>query len=124
MYVLDSSALLAVINQETGHEPVLPMLVDSVMSTVNIAEVFTKLAEKNVDISIASKEVSELGIEIVDFDFDQGVTTAELRPKTKQFGLSLGDRACLALAIQKKYTAVTTDKVWAKLKVCDIKVVR
>jgi ribonuclease VapC len=50
--------------------------------------------------------------------------SASLRPKTKRFGLSLGDRSCLALAMKTKATAITADKSWAKVGLCPVKIIR
>lgn len=122
--VLDSSAILAVIFQETGAEIVEPLLEKSMVSSVNLAEVFTKLAEKGVLNQQTIDDFQQLGLEIVYFDFDQAAKVAELRPLTKHLGLSLGDRSCLALAILQNTTAVTADKNWQKLSLCQIEVIR
>ena len=97
--VLDSSAILAVIFQEKGAEIVESLLDKSLVSSINVAEVFTKLSEKGILNQQMIDDFQQLGIEIIDFDFEQAVKTAELRPLTKHLGLSLGDRSCLALAI-------------------------
>ena len=122
--VLDSSAILAVIYQETGAETVEPLLKTSLVSSVNLAEVCTKLAEKNVLDKQAIDDFQKLGLEIVDFDLEQAVKVAELRPLTKHLGLSLGDRSCLALAMLRNTVAVTADKSWKKLSLCEIEVIR
>lgn len=122
--VLDSSAILATIYQETGAEIVEAMLENSIVSSVNLAEVFTKLAEKGrLTLSIVD-DFRQLGLEIVDFDLEQAVKAAELRPLTKHLGLSLGDRSCLALAILRNATAVTADRDWKKLSLCAVEVIR
>jgi PIN domain nuclease of toxin-antitoxin system len=122
--VLDSSAILAVIFQEKGSEIVEPLLDKSLISSVNVAEVFTKLAEKGILTQQMIDDFWQLGLEIVDFNFEQSVKVAELRPLTKHLGLSLGDRSCLALAILQNTTAVTADKEWAKLSFCQVEVIR
>lgn len=122
--VLDSSAILAVIFQEKGAEIVEPILEKSKICSVNVAEVFTKLAEKGVLTKQTIDDFQQLGLEIIDFDFEQAAKTAELRPLTKHLGLSLGDRSCLALAILHKTTAVTADKDWQKLTFCQVEVIR
>lgn len=122
--VLDSSAILAVIFQETGAKIVEPLLDKSMVSSVNLAEVLTKLAEKNVLTEQTVEEFQKLGLEIIDFNFEQAVKAAELRPLTKHLGLSLGDRSCLALAILQNTTAVTADKEWKKLSLCRIELIR
>jgi len=123
-FVLDSSAVLAVVNSEKGKENVESKFPDSLVSSVNVAEVLTKLAERNVDLNDAIDNFLHVGLDVRDFDLAQALKCAELRPHTKHLGLSLGDRACLALAIQENATAVTADRSWANLDVCGIEVIR
>lgn len=123
--ILDASAVLAVLNGEPGQKKVIPLLTESAISSVNLTEVGAKLLEAGMDEAGARLAVSVLGIgEIVDFTKDLAWEAARLRPLTKQYGLSLGDRACLALAIKLKLPAVTADKEWSKLKFCKVIVVR
>lgn len=123
--VLDASALLAVLNNETGAAAVVPLLAESAVSTINLAEVGAKLIEAGMDESAAETAVSILGIgEVVDFDQNLARETARLRPLTKHLGLSLGDRACLALGIKLNVPAVTADKEWAKISFCRITLIR
>ena len=123
--VLDASAVLAVLNGELGQRKVIPILAESAISSVNLTEVAAKLLEAGMDEAGARLAVSVLGIgEIVDFTKDLAWEAARLRPITKQYGLSLGDRACLALAIKLKVPAVTADKEWSKLKLCRVIVIR
>lgn len=123
-YVLDASAVLALIFLEKGWEKVDSVLSDSAISTINVAEALTKLVQDNVDLEKASEEILSLNVKIIDFDSTHATKTAELRSLTKHLGLSLGDRACLALAIQEKATAVTADRSWAGLDVCSVEVIR
>lgn len=123
--VLDASAVLAVLNNEPGEEKVTPILSESVISTVNLAEVAAKLLEAGMSEASAQIAVSILGIaEIAEFDEKLAWEAARLRPLTKSIGLSFGDRACLALAIQKGLTAVTADKEWSKLTVGTVFIIR
>ena len=123
--ILDASAVLTVLNGEPGEKKVIPILAESAISAVNLTEVAAKLLEAGMDEAGAQLAVSVLGIgEIVDFTPNLAWEAARLRPLTKQYGLSLGDRACLALAIKLKIPAVTADKEWAKLKLCKIIVIR
>jgi ribonuclease VapC len=122
--VLDSSAILAVIFQEKGFDIVEPLLGNSLVSTINVAEIFTKLAKKGILNQKMIEDFQQLGIEMTDFDFEQATKAAELRPLTKHLGLSLGDRCCLALAILNKTTAVTADKDWQSLTCCPIELIR
>lgn len=123
--VLDASAVLAVLNGELGQKKVIPILAESAISSVNLTEVAAKLLEAGMDEAGARLAVSVLGIgEIVDFTEDFAWEAARLRPLTKQYGLSLGDRACLALSIKLKVPAITADKQWSKLKLCRVIVIR
>ncbi len=123
--ILDASAVLAVLNGERGEKKVIPILAESAINCVNLTEIAAKLLETGMDEASAELAVSVLGIrEIVDFTEDLAWSAARLRPLTKQYGLSLGDRACLALAIKLNVPAVTADKEWSKLKLCKVIVIR
>jgi len=123
--VLDASAILAVLNGEPGEKKVIPLLTESAVSSVNLTEVAAKLLEAGMDEASSQIAVSVLGIgEIVDFTEDSAWEAAQLRPPTKQYGLSLGDRACLALARKLNVPAVTADKEWSKFKLCKVTLIR
>ena len=122
--VLDSSAILAVLNQEKGAEKALTFFPDAIVSSVNVAEVLTKSIENGHSKDTAIEAFNLLQIKVIDFDFQQAVKTAELRPLTKHLGLSLGDRSCLALAILHNATAITADKEWQKLSFCEVELIR
>ncbi len=122
--VLDASAALAVLQNETGKEKVEAILESSIISRVNAAEVLTKLVEKGLSIAEAREAFDNLDLTVIEFDEKQSLKAAELRPLTKHLGLSLGDRCCLALAIQENLPAVTADKNWANLNFCKIEVIR
>lgn len=122
---MDASAILAVLNSEPGEKIVVPLLAESAVSSINLAEVGAKLLDAGLDKATAEIAVSVLGIgEIIDFDEAQAWEVARLRPLTKQNGLSLGDRACLGLAIRMGVQAVTADKEWSKLNLCPILIIR
>ncbi len=110
--VLDSSAVLASFYGETGADVIDALLRDSVISAVNAAEVISKLVERGMPADMARSTLTDIGIEIVPFDLDQAETTGDFRGKTKAQGLSLGDRACLALAKRIQGRAVTADRAW------------
>jgi ribonuclease VapC len=123
--ILDASAVLAVLNGEPGQKKVIPMLAESAISSVNLTEVAAKLLETGMDEDSARLAVSVLGVgEVVDFTEELAWKAAQLRPLTKAYGLSLGDRACLALAVKLKVPVVTADKEWSKLKLCRVIVIR
>lgn len=122
--VLDASAVLAYLQNETGKDKVEAILESSIISRVNVAEVLTKLVEKGLSIAEAKAAFDSLDLTVIEFDEDQSLKASELRPLTKHLGLSLGDRCCLALAILKDLPAVTADKNWANLTLCEIEVIR
>jgi ribonuclease VapC len=113
--VLDSSALLAFINQEKGAELVEKYLPNAVMSSVNIAEVAAVLSQIGMPEDIIINMMNDLSIEIISFDQEQALLTGFLRNKTKAAGLSLGDRACINLSSTKNLIVVTADKIWNTL---------
>lgn len=123
-FVLDSSAILATINLEPGFEKVDAVLSESLVGTVNLAEVLTKLVEKGISTTEALDEFNRLGVRVVDFSLAHAQKAAEIRPLTRHLGLSLGDRACLALAIQTDATAVTADTKWTQLDFCKVEAIR
>ncbi|KJW05645.1 type II toxin-antitoxin system VapC family toxin [Rickettsia argasii] len=125
-YILDSSALLALFNLETGSDKVEELLPLSIMSAVNIAEVVAEL-DKKLNISFTqSKEMISASInKIVALDFDQAIEIGRLKKETEQFGLSLGDSACISLGLITGYPIYTADKIWAKLQLnCKIVLIR
>jgi len=122
--VLDSSAVLALLFNEPGADAVESSLPGALLSTVNLAEVITKLSEKGLPADAARAAIEVLCVDIVDFDFDQACLTGEIRAITRAVGLSLGDRACLALSRLRNAPALTTDRAWAKLDSFDVIVLR
>ena len=115
--VLDASALLALLNQEHGAQKLNPELLrDATASTVNLAEVQTKLVREGGD----PQEAWELALapisEAEPFSSEQAKIAGTLVKETRPFGLSLGDRACLALAMTLKAPVYTTDRDWKNLK--------
>jgi len=114
--LLDSSALLVLINREKGLDAVEAFIGRAVMSAVNYAEVVSKLVEIDVPGKEAAMLVSDLLQEIIPFDQDCASISGRLRLETKALGLSLGDRACLATAEVHKLEVVTADKLWGKIK--------
>jgi len=112
--VLDASALLVLLQGEPGSDRVLETLPGALVCSVNLSEVVAKLAGHEMpDAEIRS--ALNLGLEIVPFDEALAWAAGLLRPQTRSAGLSLGDRACLALARSTSFPALTADVVWATL---------
>lgn len=114
--VLDASAVLALLFGEPGAEAVVEHITaGAAMSTVNLAEVATVLIRNDRDPS-AVLDPLRAQVEIVPFTDADALTTAELYPEVSARGLSLGDRACLALARRLDAPAVTAEHLWAELE--------
>ena len=123
--VLDASALLALVQLERGFERVEQTLTEErggLISAVNWAEVLSKLADGGVSPDVAESKMRAAGgvgqrLEVRALSEDHAREIARLRPLTRALGLSLGDRACLALAKAEGASVLTTDRAWSQLKV-------
>ena len=123
--VLDASALLALMRHEKGEAAVSACLSSAVVSTVNLAEVQAKLVSAGLNDQEAWWHIAEIGCESIVFDEEQARIAGALVKLTRPYGLSLGHRACLALAIQRQATAYTTDAAWKNLALeIDVEVIR
>ncbi len=111
-YVLDSTALIALVYQEPGHEKVEEILESSTVSAVNLAETVNKLVLRGSTAEAVRDGLLKLRIPVEVWTEDLAYRGAELSHFTRSHGLSLGDRACLTLAKQLHATAVTSDKSW------------
>jgi ribonuclease VapC len=114
--ILDSSALLAFIQGEPGGDVVAGVVGEALMSSVNLAEVVTKLVERTGSLEVAKTALGMANVDVVDFDRPQAEQAGLLVTHTRSHGLSLGDRACLALAMREAAPALTADRIWAKVK--------
>jgi ribonuclease VapC len=126
-YILDSSALLAVIVDEPGQEQVRPLLNNAAVTAVNACEVVSKLISRDVAVEQAIASVVEMDIPIAPFDDRLAFEAATILPTTRPLGLSLGDRACLAYARLNGTSVLTADRAWKKLAAklgIDIRVIR
>ena len=115
--VLDASALLAVLNQEPGADQLSPELLSTAAaSTVNLAEVHSKLVGRGVPPGDAWEATMSPISEAVPFSPEHARLAGDLVASTRSIGLSLGDRACLALGMLFKAPIYTADKSWSTLK--------
>ncbi|MDB5686919.1 MAG: VapC toxin family domain ribonuclease [Rhizorhabdus sp.] len=117
VFILDASALLAVMRDEEGAARIYDVLADARISAVNLSEVVAKLQERGVPDEVIDESLLDLDLHVVPFDQAQAMAAGKLRASTRPHGLSLGDRACLALAASVDGTAVTADRTWRKLDV-------
>ncbi|MEG3177940.1 type II toxin-antitoxin system VapC family toxin [Sphingomonas sp. RB3P16] len=123
--VLDASAILAVLLDEAGAEIVIPVMRGSALSAVNASETFQRAADKGHKTQRVLTLLKGLEIEVVPFTMDHAIAAADLRPATKAAGISLGDRACLALAAERRATVYTGDRRLAGVDIgLDLRLIR
>lgn len=115
MNVLDASALLAFLFRERGHRAIQGVITDCCISSVNICEVLGRFSRDGHDPHAAFRKIVASPVEIVPFIGEHAVLAAALVPQTQSFGLSLGDRACLALSISRNCPALTANRAWSEL---------
>lgn len=115
--VLDASAFLALLRNEAGADRVAAVLHDCLISAVNAAEIHTKLATWGMSRTAQAAALILVPATIVDFDGGLAQATGALVVATRKHGLSLGDRACLALAAREGLPALTADRTWAAVDV-------
>jgi PIN domain nuclease of toxin-antitoxin system len=123
--VLDSSIILAILKNETIDDSAYAVVPGAVTSAVNVAEVYSKLGELD-GISLTQVELL-LGLlaRIEPFNASQAKACGMLRDATRNQGMSLGDRACIALAMDLDATVYTTDRQWATATLaCRVKLLR
>mgnify|MGYP006779033157 FL=1 len=121
--VLDSSALIALIKNEKGAEVVEPLMGRIVMSAINIAEVAGILIDLGMSIEECKNSIEPFVDLIVPLDLQQAFEIALLKKLTKDKGLSIGDRACIALGTAMNLPIYTADKIWQSLNLKDADIV-
>lgn len=115
--VLDTSAVLALLFGEPGRDKVAPVVDEAIISAVNLAEIVAKLIDIGYDDEDAKRVVEAFLPSVMPFDVPLAIATGAMRRGTRQHGLSLGDRACLALAVRDSVRVLTADRAWAKLDI-------
>lgn len=115
--VLDASALLCLLNDEAGADRVANILTRSVIGATNLGEVVSKLRERGLTLAEVQEVLGGLHLDVRPLSAAQAMTIGDLRPATRPLGLSLGDRACLALAIELGAELYTTDAALARAEV-------
>lgn len=113
--VLDASALLALMRNEPGAATVASCLSRAVICAVNQAEVQSTLVAAGLDEQVAWWHIGQLECESVPFDAHLAAIAGGLVGRTRRLGLSLGERACLALALDRHASAYTTNAAWKNL---------
>ena len=114
--VFDSSAVLAIAFGEQGADRAAEALGDGVLSAVNASEVVARLVERGASDEDARESLQGFGLAIRPFDESLAIAAGLLRRSTRTHGLSLGDRACLALALRERAVVLTADRSWAALE--------
>ena len=121
-YVLDASALLALLHGEPGAAAVAALQENSVISSVNWAEVLQKvIAQGSRETRDVWQDLESVGLRVLPFSAEDAELTAQLWLSSRPAGLSLGDRACLSLARKLGLPAITADRRWATIEL-DIEV--
>lgn len=120
--VLDASALLAWLQNESGADRVV--LEGALVNSVNWSEVLQKAEQNGVDVEGMGEELGALGVNLQAFGLEEAAEAAELYAVTKTYGLSLGDRACLATALVYDAVAVTAEQIWSKLEGVRVRQIR
>lgn len=122
--VLDSSALLAYLQDEPGSDAVYEVLEGALMSSVNFSETATRIAARGIDPRPVLDDILEFALDVVDFTFTCSLRLMDLRGWEQRLGvtLSLGDRCCIATAMNAGLPVLTADREW--LTFCDLVDVR
>lgn len=124
-YVLDASAVLCLLQEERGADRVARALPSAVIGAVNYSEVVGKLVEFGIDEGTVDGLMDTLQLKVIPFDRIQARLAGSLRATTRKLGLSLGDRACLALAAADGATALTCERLWTKFEApCEVEALR
>lgn len=119
--VLDASALLAYLRDEPGAAVVADAIADgAAISTVNLAQVLSRVADRGgkpmrLHEQLIARGLLDGAVAVEPFTAIDAAVVAQLRPSTREAGLSLGDRACLALAMRLGLAAFTADTAWKGL---------
>jgi ribonuclease VapC len=116
-FVLDASAVIALLRRERGFRVVAAAVPRAAMSAVNVAEVLTKAIEVGSTVEDELRDLAEWRLTLAPFTPEDATLAALFVSGTRAHGLSLGDRACLALASRLRVPALTADKAWAALNV-------
>ena len=113
--VLDTSAVLAFVQGEPGADRTEAAMHDAIISSVNLGELVAKLVDRGGSRKDCDEILSALALDVTSHGTVEAREAGELRRVTRQHGLSLGDRACLALAKRLGHTVLTADRAWAEI---------
>ena len=119
--VFDASAVLALVRDEPGADRVAPHVGRAAISAVNLQEVIKELLLSGLDEATTRELLDELRLDVRAHDVGAAYAAAGLHAQTHQYGRGLGDRSCLALAMQLGVPALTADREWKKVRVKNLK---
>jgi ribonuclease VapC len=122
-FVLDASALLALVQDEPGGEKVGPMIPHAIMSAVNFGETVQRLRRGGMPLESVVTVLTSLVPTPIAFDKETAYIAASIHEKTRGQGISFGDCACLALAMMRDVPAVTAERKWNECRV-GVRVIR
>ena len=114
--LLDTSALIALLKKELGYKKVDDVLAHSAISSVNLCELVSILAKNNIPENEIDAIINDIVPEIIPFCEHIGIKAGKLSKFTAEYGLSLGDKACIATAEYYNMNVYTADKIWSKLQ--------
>jgi PIN domain nuclease of toxin-antitoxin system len=116
--IVDSSSVLALLQHEPGADDVASAIAaGALIVSVNLSEVVAKLAGEGVAEQDIRERLAQLALQVVAFDAELAFRAGMLRSATRAAGLSLGDRACLALALERNLPALTADRNWQRVQI-------
>ena len=123
--VFDTSVAIAILREEPGHKEAERLLGQALISTVNLAEIASFLARSDSSLELIRSVISRFPFQIIPLSQEIAQLAGSLLQHTKKYGISLGDRACLALAISRNLPVLTVDKVWKQLELpIEVKLLR
>lgn len=115
-FILDASALLAAFLGEPGFQNVRPHLTGATISALNYSEVLARAQRLTGSLEDSKRSVDRHQLHVIAFDAELATIAASLVPLTRSLGLSLADRACLAVGLIRGGTILTADRAWATLE--------
>ena len=115
--VLDASAVIAIIRNEPGSDTVKAELRGSLISSVNLSEVFYKTWNKGASREVVQWAIKNLPLTSVPFDDEHAAISASIHDATLKKDISFADRACLALALSRELPVITSDRKWQDLEI-------
>ena len=120
--VFDASAVLALIRDEPGADKVTVHIGQAAISAVNVQEIAKELLLSGLNEQTIRDLLEELRLDVRAHDIEAAYAAAGLHSQTREYGRGLGDRSCLALAIQLGVPALTADREWKNVKAKNLKV--